>query len=405
MTLEPKQARADKRLLRSRRLHDYFFPHARNEYRPHIFSPWSLGVIAIGLVALQVAYFAQTRIVFKETNFLAAVLPGVLTSLTNEDRADNSLPSVTHDPALARAAQLAVNDMAEKGYFAHNSPDGKTPWHWLREAGYPYSYAGQNLAVNFTDSVDVEKGWMNSPTHRANIMKREYTRVGIAVAQGTYKGKETTFVVQYFATPPGSAPVAAASTPIPAPSPAPEPAPSTNPEPEAPAAPETPSDPGTPANDAQVAGEQLVAPGDETMPVSRPERLTTGEETMPVSRPERLDTENASTTPAGVSGTESPASPRIVAGVEEPATMLARIATSPRSSLVMLLTGLLAAAIVLLGIAIGTHLRHQYVEVAGGGLILLIFILGLVLYQITLEGHVEVPLGSVSYMEASTGAE
>jgi hypothetical protein len=117
------------------------------------------------------------------------------------------LSGVTEDPLLNAAAQAAAEDMAANGYFAHNSPDGKTPWYWLNQVGYTYSYAGQNLAVNFTDSQNVETAWLESPTHRANIMKPEYTRVGFGTANGFYEGQETTFVVEYFAALPEAAPV------------------------------------------------------------------------------------------------------------------------------------------------------------------------------------------------------
>jgi hypothetical protein len=182
-------------------IHDYFFPHSRNNYRPHLFSAASVAVLVLAVILFEAAYFVQTKFVFLETDFLASVLPGALVALTNEDRAALGLAGVAEDPLLNKAAQAAAEDMAAKGYFAHVSPDGKTPWYWLEQSGYAYSYAGQNLAVNFTDSMDVEMAWMESPTHRANIAKREYTRVGFGTANGVFEGQETTFVVEFFATP------------------------------------------------------------------------------------------------------------------------------------------------------------------------------------------------------------
>jgi len=132
---------------------------------------------------------------------LASVLPGALVALTNQDRAVQGLSGVTENAVLNKAAQAAAEDMAVNGYFAHISPDGKDPWYWLNQAGYAYSYAGENLAVNFTDSQKVETAWMSSPTHRANIEKPQYTKIGIGIANGTYKGKESTFVVEFFAAP------------------------------------------------------------------------------------------------------------------------------------------------------------------------------------------------------------
>jgi hypothetical protein len=91
--------------------------------------------------------------------------------------------------------------MVQKSYFAHNSPEGLTPWHWFKEAGYDFTYAGENLAVNFGDSIDVNRAWMNSPLHRANILNGHFTEIGIATAEGIYEGRPTIFVVQLFGKP------------------------------------------------------------------------------------------------------------------------------------------------------------------------------------------------------------
>ncbi|MFA5942468.1 MAG: CAP domain-containing protein [Candidatus Paceibacterota bacterium] len=182
-------------------LHDYFFPHPRNNHCPHLFSTASLAVLAIAIVIFEAGYLVQTKIVFLRTDFLASVLPGALVALTNQDRATLGVAGVAEDPLLNKAAAAAAADMAANGYFAHVSPGGKEPWYWLDSVGYRYSYAGQNLAVNFTDSENVETAWMASPTHRANIEKPQYTRVGIGTAHGVYEGRETTFVVAFFATP------------------------------------------------------------------------------------------------------------------------------------------------------------------------------------------------------------
>ena len=180
---------------------DYFFPHSRNNHCPNLFSVTSVVALALAIIVFEAGYLVQTKVVFLKTDFLASVLPGALVALTNQDRVALGLSGVTENPLLDKAAQAAAEDMAANGYFAHNSPDGKTPWYWLDQSGYKYSYAGQNLAVNFTDSENVETAWMNSPTHRANIVKPHYTQVGFGTANGIYEGKETTFVVEFFATP------------------------------------------------------------------------------------------------------------------------------------------------------------------------------------------------------------
>lgn len=194
-------------------LKDQLVPHEGNGYRPKVLA----GEVIVGLLLLvifvQGAVVLQREVVFKHTDFLASVLPGVLVSLTNADRSKNGVGELTENALLAKAAKLKAEDMAAKGYFAHVTPDGKEPWHWLELAGYQYEYAGENLAVDFEDSKDVEEAWMDSPTHRANIVKGAYTEVGIATAQGTYKGEEVTFVVQFFGSP--KAVAAAPVAPVP----------------------------------------------------------------------------------------------------------------------------------------------------------------------------------------------
>jgi len=134
-------------------------------------------------------------------NSIASVLPSILADFTNEERKEQSLQTLAVNEVLNKAAELKAQDMARNGYFAHTSPDGKTPWYWLSEVGYSYQYAGENLAVNFSDSKDVTEAWMASPTHKANIVKENYTEVGTGVAVGIYEGRETLFVAQVYANP------------------------------------------------------------------------------------------------------------------------------------------------------------------------------------------------------------
>ncbi len=135
----------------------------------------------------------------------AAVVTSRLVSLTNGDRSDQGLGTLTVNPVLVAAAQAKADHMAANSYFAHTSPDGSTSWSWFNKAGYRFAYAGENLAVDFTDSGDVNRAWLNSPTHRANIMNGKFTEIGIATAEGTYQGRKTVFVVQMFGTPQQSA--------------------------------------------------------------------------------------------------------------------------------------------------------------------------------------------------------
>ncbi|HRH24386.1 MAG TPA: CAP domain-containing protein [Candidatus Paceibacterota bacterium] len=174
------------------------------QHRPHparhLFSIAGISIFTVLIIGsfFMAAVYLRTLI---ETNQLAAVITSTLVDLANDDRKQDNLGTLTINPKLVAAAQAKANDMAAKGYFAHNSPDGQTSWTWFQQAGYSFSYAGENLAVNFADSEDVEEAWMDSPTHRANILNGKFTEIGIATAQGEYKGKKTTFVVQMFGRP------------------------------------------------------------------------------------------------------------------------------------------------------------------------------------------------------------
>ena len=193
-------------------LQDHFVPSHRNAYRPHLLRRrallFLLGVVLVAEGALVFNLLARQS----GNGFLAAVIQSEILALTNAERAQNSVGTLKENTLLDKSAQAKANDMAAKGYFAHNGPDGKQPWGWITAAGYNYRYAGENLAVRFVDSRDVVVAWMASPTHRANIVKPNYTEVGVGLAQGMYKGQPATFVVQHF-----GAPMAAAAAAPPAP--------------------------------------------------------------------------------------------------------------------------------------------------------------------------------------------
>jgi len=185
-------------------LKKYFIPHKGNSHQPHFLRGKNtrnlvLIVFALELIVLLIPFIPAVYLM--GNRFSAAVLPSVLDDLTNQNRQADHLAILTVNPLLNEVAQLKADDMAAKGYFAHTSPDGKAPWYWFTQVGYNYSYAGENLAVDFTDSQDVAVAWMNSPEHKANILKNEYTEVGTGVATGTFQGHQTIFVAQEFGKP------------------------------------------------------------------------------------------------------------------------------------------------------------------------------------------------------------
>jgi hypothetical protein len=122
----------------------------------------------------------------------------VVINYANTDRSKAKEPALRENPLLAKAAQMKAEDMAKRGYFSHNGPLGETPWSWLDKVGYNYIYAGENLAVNFFDSADVHRAWMNSPAHRENLLDKKFTEVGIGVAPGKFQDRDSFYVVEFF---------------------------------------------------------------------------------------------------------------------------------------------------------------------------------------------------------------
>lgn len=126
---------------------------------------------------------------------------GAVIQRTNVVRQNNGLESLQTDPALQTAAEERLGDMARRGYFSHISPDGRWAWDFIRDAGYTYRYAGENLARGFYDPERLVSAWMASDAHRGNLLNTNYTDIGIAAAQVTIGGRYTLVVVQLFASP------------------------------------------------------------------------------------------------------------------------------------------------------------------------------------------------------------
>lgn len=187
----------------ARHLHDHFIPHARNNYHPHVLSHRSLSLMSGMLVALKIFTLTAVTIGPVAPAFSSAITTANIISLTNDSRSEFSLSPLAENSRLDNAAQTKANDMLAKGYFSHNTPDGKTPWDFIVAAGYNYIMAGENLAVNFTEAENVETAWMNSPGHKANILNKDYEEIGIGISQGEYQGHNAIFVVQMFGTPAG----------------------------------------------------------------------------------------------------------------------------------------------------------------------------------------------------------
>ncbi|MBK5260830.1 MAG: hypothetical protein JJE51_14665 [Thermoanaerobaculia bacterium] len=109
----------------------------------------------------------------------------------NVRRAAAGLPPLAADERLCHAAEDRMRDMEDQGYWAHISPDGRSPFEWLRPRGYIFAYAGENLAAGFETAEVLVDGWMESEGHRDNIMSPIYKDCGIAIIEGATTGRAT----------------------------------------------------------------------------------------------------------------------------------------------------------------------------------------------------------------------
>lgn len=190
--------------------------------------------------------------------------------LTNAQRVQNGLGPLTYNGQLAAAAAAKAQDMFTVNYWAHNSPLGKTPWSFITGAGYRYVYAGENLARDFNDAGSVVNAWMNSPSHRENILDTNFKEIGVAVADGNLTGVDGILVVQMFGTPVAGVP----TTPT--------------------LAQANPTPVSSPAASGQAAGQQIALASPASTPTTTPVPIAI---TNPI--------ENVNLEPAGAQGSQA----------------------------------------------------------------------------------------------------
>jgi len=182
-------------------LKHFFVPHRGNAFRPHAARHRMLSIYSVGLVLSQLllgvtAYAGPT---ISENQSI--VMQKNIVSLTNAERSKENLSLLKENEVLDRAANNKLNDMFEKNYWDHKGPNGETAWDFIESEGYVYQLAGENLARGFDTSAEAVAAWMNSPSHRDNILNKRFREIGISVGSGEIKGAKTTLIVQVFGEP------------------------------------------------------------------------------------------------------------------------------------------------------------------------------------------------------------
>jgi uncharacterized YkwD family protein/spore coat assembly protein SafA len=104
--------------------------------------------------------------------------------LVNEERKKAGLRPLEMDWELSRVARMKSQDMAQKNYFSHQSPTYGSPFAMMKQFGISFKQAGENIASGQRTPQEVMDSWMKSPGHRANILKPDYTHIGVGYFRG-----------------------------------------------------------------------------------------------------------------------------------------------------------------------------------------------------------------------------
>src|SRR3989344_7439530 len=192
-----------------------FHPHHSNNPRPHLLRPQGIAVLVAIFLFTNSSLKLLAQVRGGVLGYASSITPQSVLDELNTKRIEAGLKPLGLNDRLNQAATMKASDMFTLIYWAHNNPNGKEPWDFIKAAGYRYRYAGENLARDFGDTDSLIDAWMASPTHKDNIVNPRYQETGIAVVNGTLQGIETTLVVNLFGTPAVSLPqISGIQTPV-----------------------------------------------------------------------------------------------------------------------------------------------------------------------------------------------
>lgn len=183
---------------------NFFLPQEDNNYHPYVLRGerlWFYATSAILVKLVVVVFVVLLPVAAWLTPDLMSQESKRIVNLTNDFRASLQLEPLQESAVLNQAAYNKAQDMLVQQYFAHLGPDGKRVSSWLKNAGYDYLMAGENLAIGFASADEVVEAWKNSPTHYANLVDPAWQDIGVGMASGLYNQVDTTLVAQFFGRP------------------------------------------------------------------------------------------------------------------------------------------------------------------------------------------------------------
>jgi hypothetical protein len=179
----------------------HFVPHPHHRTRARFLSTKAIVLYCMVFLLILGGFKVFAKMYPGVLGYASDITVSQLLKYTNQRRAETGASELRLNPALMKAAEMKARDMFEHGYWAHVSPSGVEPWDFILAENYDYSHAGENLAKNFSNSREVVNAWYGSPTHRENLLNKNYEEIGFAVVNGVLEGYETTLVVQLFGKP------------------------------------------------------------------------------------------------------------------------------------------------------------------------------------------------------------
>jgi len=169
-------------------------PNKNNHYRPFFLKTGFLSVIVLFTIIGNILFSA-----FGMLKISAYIDFDSIYTLHNTERLNNSLKELQVNQLLINSATNKAEAMLASDCWSHYCPDGKSPWDFFKASGYEYIYAGENLGEGFNSNDALMSAWMNSPTHRSNILNGEFDEIGIGFAKGDFQGiKDNIIVVVHF---------------------------------------------------------------------------------------------------------------------------------------------------------------------------------------------------------------
>lgn len=173
--------------------------HRHGKDYKQVYWPY-LPLLGISFLILVVSFFPPTFNKGRTLAYSEGLTQKNLLQSTNQQRSNNKIDNLALNDKLSQAAQAKAEDMVARNYWSHKTPDGKEPWTFIDNTGYRYIQAGENLAYGFSNTESTLQGWMNSPSHKENLLNPDFTEAGFGFANSNNfqnNGPETVVVALY----------------------------------------------------------------------------------------------------------------------------------------------------------------------------------------------------------------